>query len=183
VRNLLVQKDVDEARREVEKLEKAYPQHRAAKRARGELFRATAIGKPFGFTLKSPDGTTLDTAAYKGKVLVIHFWSNTNPRAVDSLGTLRALHKLHADEGLALVGINLDMDRTIFEQSRKRLNLPWPQYYEPGGMTGNLVVGLGVIRIPSYYVVDRRGVLRYTEPGVRLPQLVEGLLSTAATER
>ena len=176
VRNLLAIGRVKEAEIEVSLLAQEFPGHPAARRARGELFRATAVGKPFALRLGGPDGKTVNTADFKGKVVVLHFWSSANSRAIDGLKALRELYSSFQGKGLVMMGINVDEDRATFEESVKRQKLPWRQHFEPGGFGSEILTQLGVIRLPSYFVVDRAGILRHSHAGNQLREIVEKLL-------
>ena len=176
VRNLLAIGRVKEAEIEVDLLAQEFPGHPAARRARGELFRATAVGKPFALRLGGPDGKTVNTADFKGKVVVLHFWSSANSRAIDGLKALRELYSSFQGKGLVMMGINFDGDRATFEKSVKRQKLPWRQHFEPGGFGSEILTQLGVIRLPSYFVVDRAGILRHSDAGNQLREIAEELL-------
>jgi len=183
VRNLLATHQTKEAEGEVNLLGREFPDHPATKRARGELFRVTAVGKPFELQLTEPDGKVVNTADFKGKVVVLHFWSSTSSFAIDGLETLRKLHASFQEKGLILIGVNVDHDRSTFEQTLKELKLPWRQHFESGGIATELLVQLGVIRLPTYFVIDRGGVLRHTEPGNKLRERVVELLAEKGTLR
>lgn len=183
VRNLLAAHQTKEAESEVKLLVREFPNHPATKRAGGELFRVTAVGRPFELRLTEPDGKVVNTAAFKGKVVVLHFWSSTHSFALDGLETLKKLHASFQEEGLILIGINVDYDRSTFEQTLTELKLPWLQHFESGGIASDILVGLGVIRLPTYFVIDRRGVLRHTEPRNKLRETVVELLQEEAAPR
>lgn len=176
VRNLLAMGRVKEAEGEVSLLAQEFPGHPAARRARGELFRATAVGKPFALRLEEPDGKTVKTTDFKGKVVVLHFWSSANPKAIDGLKALRELYTSFQGKGLVMMGINVDEDRATFEGSVRRKKLPWRQHFEPGGFGSEILTQLGVIRLPTYFVIDRAGILRHTDAGNQLREIVEELL-------
>ena len=176
VRNLLAMGRVKEAEIEVSVLAQEFPGHPAARRARGELFRATAVGKPFALRLGGPDGKTVNTADFKGKVVVLHFWSSANPRAIDGLEALRELYSSFQEKGLVMLGINVDEDRATFEKTVRQEKLPWRQHFEAGGFSSEILIRLGVIRLPSYFVVDRTGILRHSDAGNQLREIVEELL-------
>ena len=177
VRNLLATHRTKEAEGEVNLLKREFPQHPATKRARGELFRVTAVGKPFERQLRDADGTVVNTADFKGKVVVLHFWSSTSSFAIDGLEILRKLHSSFQEKGLILIGVNVDPDRSTFEQTLNALKLPWRQHYVSGGIASEILVQWGVIRLPTYFVIDRRGVLRYTESGKTPRESVVELLA------
>ncbi len=57
--------------------------------------------------------------------------------------------------------------------------MPWPQYIDAKGFENDLLVETGVVNIPTYFVVDRKGTLRAVNPGDKLGDLVKELLAEA----
>ena len=96
---------------------------------------------------------------------------------MDGLPELIALHKEFADRGLQLIGINVDKSRIRIDSALKDHELSWPQYFDQKGLENDILVGSGVVTIPTYFVVDRRGILRSIDPGENLRDLVGKLLT------
>lgn len=183
VRNLFAAHLTEEAQGEVKRLKREFPDHAATRRASGELFRVTAVGRPFELQLTEPDGKVVNTADFKGKVVVLHFWSSTNSFALDGLEILKKLHGSFHEKGLVLIGVNVDRDQSSFKQTLTKLKLPWRQHFESGGMKSDILIRLGVIRLPTYFVIDRGGVLRQTERRKKLRETVIELLQEEAAPR
>ncbi|MCH8148629.1 MAG: TlpA family protein disulfide reductase [Planctomycetes bacterium] len=183
IRNLLAAHLTEEAQGEVNRLKREFPDHPATRRAGGELFRVTAVGRPFELQLTEPDGKVVNTADFKGKVVVLHFWSSTNSFALDGLETLKKLHASFQGKGLVLIGVNVDRDLSSFKQTLAELKLPWRQHFESGGISSEILVRMGVIRLPTYFVIDRGGVLRQTEARKKLRETIIELLQEEAAPR
>ena len=177
VRNLIAMNRLDRAREVVADLKRVSPDHRAVARATGELRRVTAVGKPFSFTHSTPDGRTIRTDDYHGKVLIVHFWATSYERSIRELAQLADLDKRFHEKGLAMVGVNIDKDRAAVDRAIETHRLTWPQYFDEKGYGNDVLVSAGVIQIPTYFVLDRRGVLRSIDPGVEFESLVESLLA------
>lgn len=180
VRNLLAANSLDRAQAETRKLAEAYPDHVATRRAKGELYRATAVGAPFAFAFLSADGQAIETKDYLGKVLVVHFWAGWRKPAMDELAVLSSLHEKYGENDLRLVGINLDKTRERMDRALKLRPLPWPQYFDGKGLESDAVVSVGVIGIPTYLIVDRDGVLRAITDGQDLAGTIETWIKTPA---
>jgi tetratricopeptide (TPR) repeat protein len=72
-------------------------------------FRNIEKGKPcLDFSLKDLGGSTVSLADFKGKGLVICFWSAEKENAVKSMEILQELYGAYKEKGLAVVGINTD---------------------------------------------------------------------------
>ena len=92
------------------------------------------------------------------------------------LPRLLELYQEHKEHGLQLLGVNVDRSRQEIETALHKLNMPWPQYFDRKGLKNDILVGTGVIHIPTYFVVDRVGILRAIDPGKKLTELIEELL-------
>lgn len=176
VRGLLSQKLLDRAVAQVARLQTEFPDHAATQRAVGQLFLATAVGKPFAFTHTTSDGHTIKTTDRLGKVLIVHFWAAREKRSTTALPELVSLYQAFHDKGLELIGVNVDADRNQMTKAMGQHDMPWPQYFDEKGMENDVLVATGVVRIPTYFVIDRKGILRAMPAGNQLRGLVEKLL-------
>ena len=183
VRSLIALERVDQARREVALLMHDHPDHRATNRARGELFRVDAIGKPFVFDHTTSDGKTIRSKDHFGKVLVVHFWATWSAASRDALPKLVQLHRKHEANGLQLIGVNVDKSRKQIGAALDVFDMSWPQYFDEKGLENDALVRMGVVSVPIYFVVDRRGVLRDIATFDDLPALIENLLAEPAPKR
>lgn len=55
--------------------------------------------------------------------------------------------------------------------------MPWPQHFDRKGFENDMLVATGVVKTPTYFVVDRKGVLRSIDPGDGMRDLVKKLLA------
>ncbi|GHA10075.1 TlpA family protein disulfide reductase [Streptomyces echinoruber] len=109
---------------------------------------------------KTVDGKRLDTADYRGKVVVLNVWGSWCAPCRAEAPNLVKVAKENADKGVQFVGINTRDTSTgpalAFE---KRYGVPYPSLYDP---TGRLMLRFkkGTLNpqlIPSTIVVDRDG--------------------------
>jgi len=177
IRNALALNKTDRAEAELNRMEKEFPDHAATRRAIGEVHRATAVGKPFNFQYTAPDGAMIRGEEFKGRVLILHFWATWNERSVKELADVVKLHERWKERGLALIGINVDKGYKPVVETARSLGVTWPQYYDGKGLENSILVGAGVIEVPTYLVVDRKGILRGIESIESLGKLVESLLN------
>lgn len=180
VRSLLAQKKTDDAEKELAALTAQFPDHQAARRAKGEVYRVRAVGQPFAFQYTAPDGKTVRSTDFTGKVLILHFWASWNRESTEALDKLRSLRESYGERGLELVGINVDKHMRLMEMAMHTHNVNWPQYFDAKALDNALVIDAGVVQLPTYFVIDRNGVLRSTEPGDKLEELVKELLDKSA---
>lgn len=176
VRNLIALKQLDEAEIELEKLKRAHPNESPTHRAEGEVRLARSIGKPFKLSFEDRSGAKIDTANFLGKVIVVHFWATFSERAVKELPVLLTLHEKHRDAGLVLLGISADKSSKAFQNQVSASGMTWPQYFDGKGIENLMVVRYGVATFPTYFLVDRRGILREVSRGADLERAVEMLV-------
>jgi len=180
VRNLLEQKQWERATQESEKLKEAFPENIAAHRARGEVFRATAIGKPIDFQFTGSGDETLRVRDYRGKTLVIHAWASWRKPALEQFAVLQELAETHKGDGLELVGICIDQLAQRMESALKQHPLPWKQFLVTKGTESPALLEIGIQGVPTYLIVDREGVLRGIDDGTNLERLVKEALGGSA---
>lgn len=156
------------------------PDSRRAKEARGKLDELTLlnVGQPAPlFAARTHDGATLSLADYKGKVVVLDFWSTSCGVCVSELPLLKELLSKHGKQGLAIVGVSLDEDVKPLREMIALKGIGWPQLFDGKGFQGP-VAGLYNVRgTPSYYVLDRGGrIAAKNVPGSRLGEVLAEVL-------
>ncbi len=183
IRNLITLKEIDRAKHELAELRSAYADHAATRRAAGEVFRATSVGRPYAATFTLSDGSVLQTSDSKGKVLVVHFWATWSKPSLKEIPRLIGLERELRDRGLQLIGVNLDTISPMFEAAGVRFNMSWPQYHDGRGMESDVVIDSGVLTLPAYIVLDREGIVRYAESGEGLNELLKELCRSSSTSQ
>jgi thiol-disulfide isomerase/thioredoxin len=109
-------------------------------------------------------GTQVDLDGLKGKVVLIDFWASWCGPCRQEMPVLEALHKKYADQGLVIVGVNIDNNSKKMNNFLKgspasfRIvhdrKLDVAAKYEPATM-------------PSSYFIGRDGKIRYVHEGFR----------------
>ncbi|MGB2809317.1 MAG: redoxin domain-containing protein [Sedimentisphaerales bacterium] len=136
------------------------------------------LGKPLG-ELKFTDlkGEEIDIAQYKGKVVLVDFWAIWCGPCIGELPNVKNTYSNYHDDGFEIIGINLDRDRTRLEEFIEKRNMPWPQYFDGKGWKNEIAVHFDIHSIPSTFLLDREGIVRYANlRGSALKHAVEDLL-------
>jgi thiol-disulfide isomerase/thioredoxin len=136
---------------------KEFPKHELAKKAAGASYRLNSEGKTIVLRGKTVEGREFDLSAYKGKVVLIHYWSTWCEPCKADMEQLKSLQAKYAKQGFALVGISLDSNPTELAAFLKAKKLTWPQLYEPGGLESRFANELGVLTLPTMILVDKQG--------------------------
>lgn len=99
---------------------------------------------------------------HRGKVVYIDFWASWCGPCRQSFPWMNDMHDRYADQGLVVVGVNLDEDRGEAMRFLDHIPARFPIVFHP---EGNLPEAYGVQAMPSSYLVDREGRIVHRELG------------------
>lgn len=176
IRTLLAMDQQDGALLELQQLSRDFPKHPAVRRAGGELSRALSLGRLFHFEYSFGDNAKLSLQEYAGDVVVMNFWSIRSKRSLEGMKTLRSLYDKHHEAGLVILGINVDSEDIPVEEAMKSASVPWPLFFDRAAFSDGAAQRLGVISLPTYFVIDRKGFLVTTNPGLGIGDIVQRLI-------
>ncbi len=166
--------DEDVARKYYARLVEQFPATDPGKMGAGAIRRLDLVGKPIAFKGATTRGQTVDAAQYRGKYLLIDFWATMAAPAKRDLPELAKLYQKYNAKGFEVVAVSLDNDRADLDAFLKANPMPWPEVFEPGGMTGRLAAEFGVISLPTILLVGPDGTVIHR--GLRTAGEVEILL-------
>ncbi len=136
-----------------------HPDTRPGHRATGALRRMDLKGKPLQFTGPLLDGGTFDAKGYRGRVLLVAYWSTWCTACTQDVPVLKELYKRYHNQGLEIVGVGLDMTAAPIAPYLEQHKILWPQVFQPGGTESEPAMALGVIVPPVMILVDRQGIV------------------------
>ncbi|MDR4517551.1 MAG: TlpA family protein disulfide reductase [Nitrosomonas sp.] len=130
--------------------------------------------------LTTLDGTPAENLqAFKGEVVYVDFWASWCPPCAQSFPFLNQLQQDFGEQGLRIIGVNLDEKITDADKFLSRHSAEFSIAADP---TKQCAKDFDVIAMPSSYLIDREGVVRYIHRGFRpgeteeLRMIVEQLL-------
>jgi thiol-disulfide isomerase/thioredoxin len=112
--------------------------------------------------LQTSDGTTVELASYQGKVLLVDFWASWCTPCKTSFPALDALFREYASRGLEVVAINLDERRRDADAFLGDHPHQMTVLFDPKGASP---VAFGVKGMPSSFLIDKAGNIRFTHMG------------------
>ncbi|HKQ38524.1 MAG TPA: TlpA disulfide reductase family protein [Verrucomicrobiae bacterium] len=152
--------DRDASRPVVEEILKGAPPGAGLEIAKGLKWKLEAVGQPFSWAFTALDGTRVDTAAWKGKVVLIDFWATWCPPCVAALPDVRKQYEKHHPRDLEIIGVSLDSDSAALKRFLAKHKDPWPQHFDGQSWKSPAAYQHGVQMIPSLWLLDRKGILR-----------------------
>ncbi len=139
------------------------------------------LGKPLVASGRTTLGKTFSTADWKGKVVMIDFWATWCGPCNEEIPRMKEIYKAYHAKGLEMVGVDCDSDDDTVISFTKDKQMPWPQMRETsqGGSEQwhPLAVQWGVMGIPTMFLIDKKGVLRYIDAREDTTTKIETLLS------
>lgn len=118
-----------------------------------------------GFRAPRLDGNgTLALADLHGKVVFVDFWASWCAPCQKSMPQLDALAKEFPAERFALIGVNLDKDAAAAKKALGKHPVSYPSASDPAG---GLPARFGLETMPTAYLIDGEGVIRYVHRGFR----------------
>lgn len=111
-----------------------------------------------------------------GKIAVLHFWASRCSACRDEMTTLETLCNKYRSEGVAAYSIGIGENRKTAMSYIKNLQITYPILPDPGAVTQNL---FGISGIPTYYILDRKGLILYKIVGEADKDKMEKIIKSA----
>jgi thiol-disulfide isomerase/thioredoxin len=134
------------------------------------------------FELKALDGTTVKLSALKGKVVLLDFWASWCPPCREYLPGTEAIYQKYKDQGLVVLGVNIEGDTEKARTAAGQLGLNFPILMALSGKRGAdwgsvQVAQYGITGIPHAVLIDKKGLVRYADVVLEKPKMIGILLA------
>ncbi len=110
------------------------------------------------------NGELIQLEKYKGNVILLDFWASWCPPCAKSVPFLNELHANYSTKGLKIIGVNLDEDLDDAKGFLSRFPAKFDQLLD---QTKQCAEEFNVAAMPSSYIIDHDGVVRYIHLGFR----------------
>lgn len=108
-------------------------------------------------------GKKLKLSDYRGKVVVLDFWASWCGPCMALVPHARDLVKRYKDEPFAMVGVNSDNSEKEQKECEEKNEMSWRSFHD--GREGPICDKWNISGIPTLYVLDPKGVIRYKSMG------------------
>lgn len=116
------------------------------------------------YTAQQMDGTPVSLADHRGDVVLLNVWATWCKPCREEIPALDSLHREYANRGLVVAGVSIDVitDTLRIAGFARDLGASYALWLDPDDRVSSTFRAIGV---PSTYLVDRDGVLRWTHMG------------------
>ena len=109
------------------------------------------------FVVQDVKSNPIDLEAYRGRILVMHFWSTDCGACHMIYPHLRKIDQDYSKDDLALIGASGDTDFDALRVKIKEEGFTWPQICEGNGWKDTVFKLYNVVSIPAVYILDGTG--------------------------
>jgi peroxiredoxin len=124
-----------------------------------------------GLTGIDLNGNRVDPAQYKGKVIVLYFWHSSC--CADKLEQLDKIYTHLKDKGLVIIATNAMDSREYIAAIAQRYSLKLPLLCD---VSSENLKTFGVFGHPTYFIIDRDGIVRKRILGSIEPEQLKKLI-------
>jgi thiol-disulfide isomerase/thioredoxin len=123
-----------------------------------------ALSGPLSFQLKRyPDGEPYTVSSDRGSVVLLDVWATWCEPCRDALPVYEQLAKEYGSRGLKVYALNVDEDARAIPDFLTETKVSLPILLDANAQVAEKT--LGVKMMPTTFIVDRKGVVRFVHEG------------------
>jgi cytochrome c biogenesis protein CcmG/thiol:disulfide interchange protein DsbE len=130
-------------------------------------------------SLENLAGRTEALEDYRGSVVLVNNWATWCPPCKAEMPTLAAYYNEHRSEGFTIIAIEAGDPVDVVSPFVQSYNLKFPVWLDPNGAS---LRAFGNGTLPSSYVIDRSGTVRYAWTGEINREMLEKYLAPLLKE-
>lgn len=120
--------------------------------------RGGAVGRPAPeFSLRELSGQPRRLSDWRGKAVLLDFWASWCGSCRDSIPLDERLHERYRAKGLAVVGVNEDVETKLARTAVERLGVSYPVLLDSQGWVFG---AYGARMMPAMFLIDSSGTIR-----------------------
>jgi cytochrome c biogenesis protein CcmG/thiol:disulfide interchange protein DsbE len=109
-------------------------------------------------------GNQIDLEALKGRVVLVDFWASWCAPCKQEMPVLERLYQKYKKDGLVIVAVSVDNEGTNIAEFLKQVHVSFPVVHDKDHKVADRYKPP---RMPSSYVIDRKGIVRQVHGGFR----------------
>lgn len=127
------------------------------------LYAAQNEAKAKDFNVELVSGNQFQLAKQQGKVVLLNIWATWCAPCLEETPELVDLYNKYQDQGLVILGVSIDeQGMSVVEPFIKKYEVNYPMVIDDGTIMDKYGPTMG---IPTTYIVDKKGDLRYFAVG------------------
>jgi len=147
-----------------------------ARQAAGTLLAIDGKRAPLELKFAALDGSAVDLANYRGKVVLIDFWATWCVPCMEEMPNVKRVYQAYHDKGFEIIGISLDraprnpakpipMEKTAgqLKEFLVKENMPWVQHYDGKHWDNEFSRRFALGSIPATFLIGKDGRIYSTE--------------------
>jgi len=111
---------------------------------------------PIDFTLPALDGSRINLAQLKGKVVFLNFWATWCGPCRSEMPSMEAIYKKFKNRGFEILAVNLGDSKSKVAAFMHEQKLTFTALLDEESVTGSYY---HIRAIPTTYIIDRRGFI------------------------
>ena len=117
---------------------------------------------------QSIDGQWQRLQDYRGKVVYVDFWASWCAPCRQALPQYERLHRELGPSGFVVLAINVDTEQRLAQRMLQQIPMSFPVILDPQGL---LAQRFSPPTMPTGYLIDRQGIVRYVHTGYKAEDL------------
>lgn len=143
----------------------------------GTLRKLKIGSEAIPFAATDIEGEDLSLSDYRGKVVLLDFWATWCAPCRAEMPNVKEVYSEYHDDGFEIIGVSMDQDRGALDRYIDEENIEWRQIFDGKGWKAELGRLYAVSSIPSTFLLDSQGRIRYKNlRGDDLEKAVEKLV-------
>ena len=127
------------------------------------------------------DGKKFKLSDSRGKICVLTFWASWCGPCMEMVPVERALAQRMQGKPFCLIGVNGDPSLPNAKRAMEREQMTWPSFWNgKEGAEGPIAKAWNVNSWPTIYVLDAKGIIRFSGEGLDLNECVDALMKELA---
>lgn len=125
------------------------------------------------FELPSADDEQVSLESLRGKLVLLDFWATTCPPCVRQMSDLQEIHQRMSGQGVVVLGINTDGSSSArIRDFARTKGARYPMLMDQGPVAERYRVS----QLPTLYVIDREGKVRWSHVGYTSREQLEEVI-------